>query len=76
MIIFVIVFVCVFVICYCLYGIFFVCKVLCVDDSEVIFFYIFEDGKDYVLIKKWVNFGSYFVVIVVVGFLVGFVLVV
>lgn len=36
----------------------------------------YNDGFDYVLINKYVLFGYYFVVIVGVGLLVGFVFVV
>ncbi|WP_162004207.1 carbon starvation CstA family protein, partial [Yersinia pestis] len=46
---------CILTICYRLYGIFFVRKVLRVDDSEVTPSHTFEDGKDYVPTKKWVN---------------------
>ncbi|CNH97189.1 putative carbon starvation protein [Yersinia kristensenii] len=62
---------CVLVICYRLYGIFFVRKVLRVDDSEVTPSHTFEDGKDYVPTKKWVNFGSHFAAIAAAGPLVG-----
>ncbi|MCF1163327.1 carbon starvation CstA family protein [Yersinia pseudotuberculosis] len=62
---------CILTICYRLYGIFFVRKVLRVDDSEVTPSHIFEDGKDYVPTKKWVNFGSHFAAIAAAGPLVG-----
>ncbi|WP_162527004.1 carbon starvation CstA family protein [Yersinia canariae] len=62
---------CILMICYRLYGIFFVRKVLRVDDSEVTPSHTFEDGKDYVPTKKWVNFGSHFAAIAAAGPLVG-----
>ncbi|WP_186367427.1 carbon starvation CstA family protein [Yersinia aldovae] len=62
---------CILTICYRLYGIFFVRKVLRVDDSEVTPSHTFEDGKDYVPTKKWVNFGSHFAAIAAAGPLVG-----
>ena len=62
---------CILMICYRLYGIFFVHKVLRVDDSEVTPSHTFEDGKDYVPTKKWVNFGSHFAAIAAAGPLVG-----
>ncbi|AJI94082.1 carbon starvation protein A [Yersinia ruckeri] len=62
---------CVLTICYRLYGIFFVRKVLRVDDTEVTPSHTFEDGKDYVPTKKWVNFGSHFAAIAAAGPLVG-----
>ncbi len=49
----------------------FVRKVLRVDDSEVTPSHTFEDGKDYVPTKKWVNFGSHFAAIAAAGPLVG-----
>lgn len=76
MVIIVIVLMCILVIVYCLYGIFMMVKVFKVNDDKLMFVYMFEDGKDYVFINKWVLFGYYFVVIVVVGLLVGLILVV
>ncbi|ANI29593.1 carbon starvation protein CstA [Yersinia entomophaga] len=68
---FVIATVCILTICYRLYGIFFVRKVLQVDDTEITPSHTFEDGKDYVPTKKWVNFGSHFAAIAAAGPLVG-----
>ncbi|STQ78256.1 Carbon starvation protein A [Hafnia alvei] len=51
--------------------IFFVKKVLRADDNEVTPSHTFEDGKDYVPTKKWVNFGSHFAAIAAAGPLVG-----
>ncbi|WP_186369666.1 carbon starvation protein A [Yersinia alsatica] len=62
---------CILMICYRLYGIFFVRKVLRVDDSEITPSHTFEDGKDYVPTKRWVNFGSHFAAIAAAGPLVG-----
>ncbi|MDN5969419.1 MAG: carbon starvation protein A, partial [Enterobacterales bacterium] len=68
---FVIATLCILTICYRLYGIFFVKKVLRADDNEVTPSHTFEDGKDYVPTKKWVNFGSHFAAIAAAGPLVG-----
>lgn len=68
---FVIATLCILTICYRLYGIFFVKKVLGVDDAEITPSHTFEDGKDYVPTKKWVNFGSHFAAIAAAGPLVG-----
>lgn len=68
---FVIATLCILAICYRLYGVFFVRKVLNADDSEVTPSHVFEDGKDYVPTKKWVNFGSHFAAIAAAGPLVG-----
>ncbi|CNF03971.1 carbon starvation protein A [Yersinia nurmii] len=68
---FVIATVCILTICYRLYGIFFVRKVLRVDDTEITPSHTFEDGKDYVPTKRWVNFGSHFAAIAAAGPLVG-----
>ncbi|NRN27446.1 carbon starvation protein A [Photorhabdus heterorhabditis] len=62
---------CILVICYRLYGVFFVKKVLKADDSEVTPSHLLEDGKNYVPTKKWVNFGSHFAAIAAAGPLVG-----
>lgn len=48
---FVIATLCILTICYRLYGIFFVKKVLRADDNEVTPSHTFEDGKDYVPTK-------------------------
>ncbi|MGK7286661.1 carbon starvation CstA family protein [Buttiauxella agrestis] len=68
---FVIATLCILAICYRLYGVFFVRKVLNADDSEITPSHILEDGKDYVPTKKWVNFGSHFAAIAAAGPLVG-----
>lgn len=49
---FVIATLCILTICYRLYGIFFVKKVLRADDNEVTPSHTFEDGKDYVPTKS------------------------
>ncbi|KEA50484.1 carbon starvation protein CstA [Mangrovibacter sp. MFB070] len=68
---FVIATLCILAICYRLYGVFFVRKVLNTDNSEVTPSHLLEDGKDYVPTKKWVNFGSHFAAIAAAGPLVG-----
>ncbi|HEY1844938.1 MAG TPA: carbon starvation protein A [Buttiauxella sp.] len=68
---FVIATLCILAICYRLYGVFFVRKVLNADDTEVTPSHLLEDGKDYVPTKKWVNFGSHFAAIAAAGPLVG-----
>lgn len=62
---------CVLVICYRFYGVFFVSKVLNADDTQITPAHLLEDGKDYVPTKKWVNFGSHFAAIAAAGPLVG-----
>ena len=49
---FVIATLCILAICYRLYGVFFVRKVLNADDSEITPSHILEDGKDYVPTKN------------------------
>lgn len=61
---------------YRFYGVFIVVKVLVLDEIRKVLFEIYNDGKDYVFINKWVFLGYYFVVIVGVGFFIGLVLVV
>lgn len=68
---FVIATLCILAICYRLYGVFFVRKVLRADDSEVTPSHSLEDGKNYVPTKKWVNFGQHFAAIAAAGPLVG-----
>ncbi|WP_122097426.1 carbon starvation protein A [Rahnella sp. Larv3_ips] len=68
---FVIATLCILTICYRLYGVFFVRKVLKADDAQVTPSHLLEDGKDYVPTKKWVNFGSHFAAIAAAGPLVG-----
>lgn len=67
---------CIYSIVYCFYSLFIVNKVFEFDERCLIFVYCLNDGLDYVLINKSVLFGYYFVVIVGVGLLVGFILVV
>ena len=68
---FVIATVCVLALAYRIYGIFFVSKVLAADDSEVTPSHQFQDGKNYVPTKKWVNAGQHFAAIAAAGPLVG-----
>ena len=62
---------CILAICYRFYGIFFVRKVLGVDDSEVTPSHTLKDGRNYVPTKKWVNAGQHFAAIAAAGPLVG-----
>lgn len=62
---------CILAICYRFYGIFFVRKVLGVDDSEVTPSHTLADGRNYVPTKKWVNAGQHFAAIAAAGPLVG-----
>lgn len=62
---------CILAICYRFYGIFFVRKVLGVDDSEVTPSHMLADGRNYVPTKKWVNAGQHFAAIAAAGPLVG-----
>lgn len=68
---FVIATLCILAICYRLYGVFFVRKVLRADDSLVTPSHSLQDGKNYVPTKKWVNFGQHFAAIAAAGPLVG-----
>jgi len=68
---FVIATLCILAICYRLYGVFFVRKVLRADDSEVTPAHALEDGRNYVPTRKWVNFGQHFAAIAAAGPLVG-----
>ncbi|MBS1155213.1 MAG: carbon starvation protein [Proteobacteria bacterium] len=68
---FVIATLCILAICYRLYGVFFVRKVLRADDSLVTPSHQLQDGKNYVPTKKWVNFGQHFAAIAAAGPLVG-----
>jgi carbon starvation protein len=62
---------CILAICYRFYGIFFVRKVLGVDDCEVTPSHTLADGRNYVPTKKWVNAGQHFAAIAAAGPLVG-----
>ncbi|WP_417067024.1 carbon starvation protein A [Niveibacterium terrae] len=68
---FVIATLCILAICYRLYGVFFVRKVLRADDTQVTPSHELQDGKNYVPTKKWVNFGQHFAAIAAAGPLVG-----
>jgi carbon starvation protein len=58
-------------IAYRFYGVFFVNKILKVDDNEPTPAHQFEDGKNYVPTRKWVNAGQHFAAIAAAGPLVG-----
>lgn len=62
---------CILAICYRLYGVFFVRKVLNVHDEEVTPSHQLDDGKNYVPTNRWVNFGQHFAAIAAAGPLVG-----
>jgi carbon starvation protein len=68
---FVIASICVLMICYRLYGVFFVRKVLRADDSQITPAHALKDGKDYLPTNKWVAFGGHFAAIAAAGPLVG-----
>ncbi|RHW35884.1 carbon starvation protein A [Lysinibacillus yapensis] len=63
--------ICVLVIAYRFYGIFFTNKVLKINDSEPTPAHELNDGKDYVPTNKWVAFGHHFAAIAAAGPLVG-----
>ena len=68
---FVIATVCILMIAYRFYGVFFVRKVLAADDREPTPSHTLEDGKNYVPTRKWVNAGQHFAAIAAAGPLVG-----
>jgi carbon starvation protein len=68
---FVIAALCIFAIAYRFYGVFFVRKVLRVDDSQPTPSHELNDGKNYVPTKKWVTAGHHFAAIAAAGPLVG-----
>ncbi|WP_107951240.1 carbon starvation protein CstA [Lysinibacillus parviboronicapiens] len=63
--------ICVLMISYRLYGIFFTKKVLKITDDTPTPAHTMEDGKDYVPTNKWVTFGHHFAAIAAAGPLVG-----
>ncbi|QPQ29502.1 carbon starvation CstA family protein [Lysinibacillus sp. JNUCC 51] len=63
--------ICVLMISYRLYGIFFTKKVLKIKDDTPTPAHAMEDGKDYVPTNKWVTFGHHFAAIAAAGPLVG-----
>ncbi len=67
----VIVSICVLMIAYRFYGIFFVRRVLAIDDGEPTPSHLLSDGKNFVPTKKWVNAGQHFAAIAAAGPLVG-----
>lgn len=68
---FVIASLCILMICYRLYGVFFVRKVLRADNTKITPAHELKDGKDYVPTNKWVAFGGHFAAIAAAGPLVG-----
>lgn len=63
--------ICVLMISYRLYGIFFTKRVLKIKDDTPTPAHTMEDGKDYVPTNKWVTFGHHFAAIAAAGPLVG-----
>jgi len=63
--------ICILMIAYRLYGIFFTKKVLKIKDDTPTPAHALEDGKDYVPTNKWVTFGHHFAAIAAAGPLVG-----
>ena len=63
--------ICVLMIGYRLYGIFFTKKVLKITEDTPTPAHALEDGKDYVPTNKWVTFGHHFAAIAAAGPLVG-----
>ncbi|OXS74122.1 carbon starvation protein A [Lysinibacillus sp. KCTC 33748] len=63
--------ICVLMISYRLYGIFFTKRVLKIKDDTPTPAHAMEDGKDYVPTNKWVTFGHHFAAIAAAGPLVG-----
>lgn len=63
--------ICVLMISYRLYGIFFTKKVLKITEDTPTPAHALEDGKDYVPTNKWVTFGHHFAAIAAAGPLVG-----
>lgn len=62
---------CILAIAYRFYGVFFVNKILKVDDSVPAPSHVLEDGKNYVPTRKWVVAGQHFAAIAAAGPLVG-----
>lgn len=62
---------CILAIAYRVYGVFFVRRVLAINDNEVTPSHALEDGKNYVPTNKWVNAGQHFAAIAAAGPLVG-----
>lgn len=58
-------------IAYRFYGIFFVRRVLAVDDQDPTPAHLLADGKNFVPTRKWVNAGQHFAAIAAAGPLVG-----
>ena len=62
---------CILAIAYRYYGVFFVQKILQVNDEEPTPAHLYEDGKNYVPTRKWANAGQHFAAIAAAGPLVG-----
>lgn len=62
---------CILAIAYRFYGVFFVYKVLKINDAEPTPAHLLEDGKSYVPTRKWANAGQHFAAIAAAGPLVG-----
>ncbi|MGB8603051.1 MAG: carbon starvation protein A [Rhizomicrobium sp.] len=68
---FVIATLCILALCYRFYGVFFVRKVLNINDKDPTPAHTLEDGRNYVPTGKWVNSGQHFAAIAAAGPLVG-----
>lgn len=63
--------ICILVIAYRFYGLFFIKKVLKINDDTPTPAHVKNDGKDYVPTNKWISFGHHFAAIAAAGPLVG-----
>jgi len=63
--------ICILVIAYRFYGIFFTKKVLKITDDKPTPAHAYNDGKDFVPTNKWIAFGHHFAAIAAAGPLVG-----
>jgi len=63
--------ICILVIAYRFYGIFFTKKVLKIKDDQPTPAHTYNDGKDFVPTNKWIAFGHHFAAIAAAGPLVG-----
>ena len=62
---------CILAIAYRLYGVFFVRRILAVNDKEPTPAHLYNDGRNYLPTRKWVNAGQHFAAIAAAGPLVG-----
>jgi len=62
---------CILAIAYRLYGVFFVYRILNINDAEPTPAHLYDDGKNYVPTRKWATAGQHFAAIAAAGPLVG-----